>query len=100
MNKNRYALVVFCIALLSLFSSLSADQKWNEFILELRAGDILHIGDSCWIVPHDTTFIITDSISFFIQKDKTSTDELYDTAQSETDKSDFTKQLFNLAFKK
>ncbi|MDP8226886.1 MAG: hypothetical protein P9L89_04515 [Candidatus Celaenobacter polaris] len=100
MNKNRYALVVFCIALLSLFSSLSADQKWNEFILELRAGDILHVGDSCWIVPQDTTYIITDSIPFFVQKDKTSTDELYDTAQSETDKSDFTKQLFNLAFKK
>ncbi len=100
MNRNRCVLVVCCIVLLSLFSSLSASQKWNEFILELRAGDILYVGDSCWIVPQDTTLIITDSIPFYIQKDHKNTTEFYETAQTEADKSDFTKRLFDLAFQK
>jgi len=86
--------------LLSFLNLLSADQKWDEFILELRAGDILHVGDSCWIVPQDTTYIITDSIHFFVQKDCTNTTEFYKTIKGEADKSDFTKRLFDLAFKK
>ena len=86
--------------LLSFLNLLSADQKWDEFILELRAGDILHVGDSCWIVHQDTTYIITDSIHFFVQKDCTNTTEFYKTIKGEADKSDFTKRLFDLAFKK
>ncbi len=100
MNKTSHTIILFCFVLFSLFCSLSADQKHSDFILELQAGDILQIGDSCWIVPHDTTFIITDSIPFFVQKDTESTDQFYDTMQSEADKSNIAKQIFNFAFKK
>ncbi len=99
-SKIFRTIIIFSIVLLSIFSSLSANQKWNEFILELRTGDILHVGDSCWIVPQDTTLIITDSIPFFVQQECTNTTEFYETLKDEADKSDFTKRLFDLAFKK
>jgi hypothetical protein len=83
-----------------LICSLSAEEEYNDFILELQAGDILHIADSCWIVPQDTTFIISDSIPFYVQKATISSDEFYGAVQTEADKLDFTKEIFNFAFKK
>jgi len=39
-------------------------------------------------------------LPFFVQKDTESTDQFYDTMQSEADKSNIAKQIFNFAFKK
>ena len=61
---------------------------------------MLCFGDSVWIAPHDTTLVITDSIPFYIQTDTTSTNEMFVDLKEEADKSELTKTLFNLAFKK
>ena len=100
LKKISYSIILCCFALISVIWSLSAEEEYNDFILELQAGDILHIADSCWIVPRDTTFIISDSIPFYVQKATISSDEFYGAVQTEADKLDFTKEIFNFAFKK
>jgi len=96
----HFFLLLGCICLFSVFSLTAEEVHFYNRPIHLHKGDILHVGDSLYVAEKDTTLILPNTVPYFIETRRFTSQEKLDSLQYEAEQSKITEEHYKLAVKK